>query len=186
MGPESNTNWNLKSNLPQLPAPYPPSALEFKWAQLIYESVSLRVAVKWQQDLWLRESHLLLLPLFQVSALWSAEYDALHLTFAEVPCWLRWYRICLQRMSPGFSSWVGKIPWRREWLPTPPFLPGEFHGQRSLVGYNPWGPNESDSTEQLIRQVQDYEGWKLSSLNHRKAWAYQRYTPKNQGSQFRC
>ena len=110
MGPESNTNWNLKSNLPQLPAPYPPSALEFKWAQLIYESVSLRVAVKWQQDLWLRESHLLLLPLFQVSALWSAEYDALHLTFAEVPCWLRWYRICLQRMSPGFSSWVGKIP----------------------------------------------------------------------------
>ena len=37
MGPESNTNWNLKSNLPQLPAPCPPSALEFKWAQLIYE-----------------------------------------------------------------------------------------------------------------------------------------------------
>ena len=33
----------------------------------------------------------------------------------------------------------GKIPWRREWLPTPLFLPGEFHGQRSLVGYSPWG-----------------------------------------------
>ena len=33
----------------------------------------------------------------------------------------------------------GKIPWRREWQPTPTFLPGESHGQRSLVGYSPWG-----------------------------------------------
>ena len=40
--------------------------------------------------------------------------------------------------SPGFSPWIGKIPWRREWLPTPVFLPGEFHGQRSLAGYSPW------------------------------------------------
>ena len=42
-----------------------------------------------------------------------------------------------------FDLWVGKIPWKREWLPTPVFLPGEFHGQRSLVGYNPWGRKES-------------------------------------------
>ena len=34
-----------------------------------------------------------------------------------------------------FDRWVGKIPWRRKWLPTPAFLPGEFHGLRSLVGY---------------------------------------------------
>ena len=33
----------------------------------------------------------------------------------------------------GFDPWVGKIPWRSDWLPTPVFLPGEFHGQRSLV-----------------------------------------------------
>jgi len=38
---------------------------------------------------------------------------------------------------PGFSPWVGKIPWRRAWQPTPVFLPGESHGQRSLVGYSP-------------------------------------------------
>ena len=37
-----------------------------------------------------------------------------------------------------FNPWVGKIPWRRKWLPTPVFMPGEFHGQRSLVGYSPW------------------------------------------------
>ena len=40
-----------------------------------------------------------------------------------------------------------KIPWRREWQPTPVFLPGESHGQRSLVGYSPWGCKESDTTE---------------------------------------
>ena len=44
-------------------------------------------------------------------------------------------------------SLVKKIPWRREWLPTPVFLPGESHGQRSLVGYSPWGHKESDTTE---------------------------------------
>ena len=38
----------------------------------------------------------------------------------------------------GFDSWVGKIPWRRPWQPTPVFLPGESHGQRSLAGYSPW------------------------------------------------
>ena len=48
-----------------------------------------------------------------------------------------------------YVPWVGKIPWRRAWQPTPVFLPGEFHGQSSLVGYNPWGRKESDTTEQL-------------------------------------
>ena len=43
-----------------------------------------------------------------------------------------------------FDPWVGKIPWRRAWQPTPVFLPGESHGQRSLVGYSPWGHRESD------------------------------------------
>ena len=38
-----------------------------------------------------------------------------------------------------FDPWVRKIPWRRAWQPTPVFTPGEFHGQRSLVGYSPWG-----------------------------------------------
>ena len=39
--------------------------------------------------------------------------------------------------------------WRREWQTTPVFLPGKFHGQRSLAGYSPWGSKESDMTEQL-------------------------------------
>ena len=46
----------------------------------------------------------------------------------------------------GFNPWVGKIPWRRKWQPTPVFLPGESHGQRNLAGYSPWGRKESDMT----------------------------------------
>ena len=42
--------------------------------------------------------------------------------------------------------WVGKIPWRREWLPTPVFLPREFPGQ-NLEGYSPWDCKESDMTD---------------------------------------
>ena len=45
---------------------------------------------------------------------------------------------CLQCRRPGFDTWVEKIPWRRKWQPTPVFLPGEFHGQRSLAGYCAW------------------------------------------------
>ena len=49
----------------------------------------------------------------------------------------------------GFDPWVRKIPWRRKWLPTPVFLPKEFHGQRSLESYSPWGRTESDTIEQV-------------------------------------
>ena len=48
------------------------------------------------------------------------------------------------------ETWVGKIPGGREWQPTPIFLHGEFHGQRSLMGYSPRGHKESDTTEWLI------------------------------------
>ena len=42
---------------------------------------------------------------------------------------------------------VRKIPWRSKWLPTLVFLPGEFHGQKNLVGYSLWGQKVSDTTE---------------------------------------
>ena len=48
-----------------------------------------------------------------------------------------------------FNSWVKKIPWKRAWQRTPVFLPGEFHGQRSLAGYSPRDHKELDITEQL-------------------------------------
>ena len=68
-----------------------------------------------------------------------------------LPWGLRWQRICLQCKRPGFDPWVGKIPWRREWLPPPVFFAGEFHGQRRLAGYSPLVCEELGTTEWLTR-----------------------------------
>ena len=52
--------------------------------------------------------------------------------------------VCTHMCFPGSER-----SWRRQWHPTPVLLPGKSHGRRSLVGYSPWGRNESDTTEQL-------------------------------------
>ena len=57
---------------------------------------------------------------------------------------------CRRLKRHGFSPWVGKIPWSRKQQPTPVFLPGKFHGQRSLAGYSPWGCKELDTKEHKI------------------------------------
>ena len=65
------------------------------------------------------------------------------------------------------ETWVQSLGWEdpleEGWQPTPVFFPGKFHGQRSLVGYSPWGPKESDTTEYVL------DGWILyrtSIFNH--------------------
>ena len=68
----------------------------------------------------------------------------------------------MQCRRPRFNAWVGKIPWRREWQPTPVFLPREFHGQRSLAGYSPWGRKESGMIEQLTLSLR-WIGGKMAS-----------------------
>ena len=83
--------------------------------------------------------------------------------------WFRWQRICLQCRRPGFDPWVGKILQRREWQLTPVFLPGKFHGQRSLTGLqfmglqrgrHDWAPNtltnfmENGSENRIQKQNQ--------------------------------
>ena len=55
---------------------------------------------------------------------------------------------CKRLKRRRFNPWVEKIPWRRTWQPTSVILPGELHGQRSLVGYSPWGHKEPDMTEE--------------------------------------
>ena len=52
-----------------------------------------------------------------------------------------------EREDTQSDLWVGKLPWRRAWQPTPVFLPGESHGPRSLVGYSPWSRKESHTNE---------------------------------------
>ena len=69
--------------------------------------------------------------------------------YLGLPLWLRGSSVCLECGRPRFNPWVGKIPWRRKWQPTPVFLSGESHGPRNLVGYSPRGRKESDMTERL-------------------------------------
>ena len=66
---------------------------------------------------------------------------------AYLPRWLSGQESTCQCRRHRFNPWVGKVPWRRKWQPTPVFLPGKFHGQRSLVGYSPWCHNELNMTE---------------------------------------
>ena len=54
---------------------------------------------------------------------------------------------CRRHWRHGFNPWVGKIPWRRKWQPTPVFWPEKSHGQRSLAGYSPWACKKSDMAE---------------------------------------
>ena len=70
----------------------------------------------------------------------------LHMVSPGLP---RWHSGKESPARTGFDPWVGKFPWSRKWQPTPGFLPGKSHGQRSLAGYSPWGWKEPDTTGQL-------------------------------------
>ena len=87
-----------------------------------------------------------------------------------LPWWPGWQRVCLQCGRPGFDPWVWKIPRRREWLPTPVFLPGKLHGQRGLVGYSPCGRKESDTTEQLTLHFGLKDSWWLPAESQQCHW----------------
>ena len=82
-------------------------------------------------------------------SMWSSTRQVLVRGQAPVCVVAEMQRRCLQCGSPVFDPWVGKILWRREWLPTPVFLLGESHGQRGLASCSPWGHKESDTTEWL-------------------------------------
>ena len=71
---------------------------------------------------------------------------------------------CKRGRRLRFDPSVGKIPWRRKWQPTPVFLSGKFHGQRSLVGYSPWGCKESDMTEPRTTHCQWMDPLALSTV----------------------
>ena len=77
--------------------------------------------------------------------------------------WLSSKELTCKYRRCGFDPWVGKIPWRRAWQPTPVFSPGESHGQRSLAGYSPWGRTESDMTKRALTHTYTCTG-KLSYL----------------------
>ena len=102
---------------------------------------------------WLKKERHSITSKFWLTAVWtSCDFMAFlntcpRLTFylLGLPWWLSGRESTCQCRRHRFDPWVGKIPWRK-WQPTPVFLPGKSHGQRSLAGYSPWGCKELDST----------------------------------------
>ena len=65
---------------------------------------------------------------------------------------------CRRHRRHEFDPWVGKIPWRKKWQPTPVFLPLKSHGQRCLVGSSPEGPTQLQTTaREWIRLVMNFK-----------------------------
>ena len=88
----------------------------------------------------------------------------------ESPC--QWRRHKKLRLN----TWVGKIPWRRKWQPTPVFLPGESSGQRSLAGYSSQGRKELDTIENT--HIINYSGfYSYNGIVHSNetAWFFATY-----------
>ena len=87
---------------------------------------------------------------WQVTATGSQSWTGLKRLVTGLPRWRSGKESacqCRRHKRRGFNPWVRMLPWRRKWQPTPVFLPGKFHGQRSLGGYSPWGRKESDATD---------------------------------------
>ena len=76
-------------------------------------------------------------PLLSVPVSWSERPGVTNCR--GLACWPSGEESACQRRRHGFDPWMGTIPWRRKWPPTPVFLPGKSRGQRSLVGHSPWG-----------------------------------------------
>ena len=75
---------------------------------------------------------------------------------------------CRRHKRLRFDPWVGKIPWRRVWKPTPIFLPGESHGQRSLAGYSPWRHSQTGLSQQAC-MLQPQSSTRTALLTQQKA-----------------
>ena len=83
---------------------------------------------------------------------------------------------CRRCRRHGFDPWVRKIPWRRKQQPTPVFLPGKSHGQRSLVGYSSWGHKEwPDLATEYNNLTEISEYWDLNFIQF--SWATRHFFP---------
>ena len=87
---------------------------------------------------------------------------------------------CRRHKRQGFDPWVREILWRTAWQPTPVFLPGESHGQRSLVGYSPRGRTESDTMKRLSMAHSVKQGGRavVSAFGIRGNWNLSNHSSK--------
>ena len=109
--------------------------------------------------------------------LWGSQLGAATLQLG-LRCWLMAENQSAVQETK-IDPWVGKMPWRREWQPTPVFLPGESHGQRNLASYSRRGLKESDTIEAantftlLTNSTSNLRGEKWSHCNFKWDWAYE-------------
>ena len=140
------------------------NVLESWWSNLDLKG---KIISKKQNHLERYDSILQLFLFICFSPIWVWSIS-LTCTQSETRCSRFWRTTCIReshgdRMTrkgeirPAFNPWVGKIPWRSKWQPTPVFLPELSHGWRSLAGYSPWGCKESDTTEQLTHNIHNIE-----------------------------
>ena len=99
----------------------------------------------------------------------------------ELLWWLRSKESTCQYRKHGFNLWVRKMLWRRKWHPTPVFLPRKSCGQRSLVGYSSWGPEELDITEWLSKHAVEELDTVSSHWQKKNNCSYQKITPFEMG-----
>ena len=92
------------------------------------------------------------------------------IVFRGLPRWYSGQESTCQCRRCRFHPWVRKIPWSRKWQPTPVSLPGESHGQRSLVSYSPWGCERVGHDWARARETvfrKNSQRWMLWNLNLR-------------------
>ena len=86
-----------------------------------------------------------------------------------LPWWLSGKESTCQCRRCGFKPWVGKMPWRRKWQPTPILFPGKSHGQRSLTGYRPWGCRRV--RHNLATKQQQESVSTMIKISYQKIWS---------------
>ena len=120
------------------------------------ESLSLGILQSIKQNALLADSILLIFT-YPVLCDWL-DFKNLTLYRSYLFCIMRYFQCSLLSSKESscqfkrlqrhrFYPWVRKISWRKAWQPTPVFLPGESHGQRTLAEYSPWGCKELDTTQ---------------------------------------
>ena len=77
----------------------------------------------------------------------------IYLGVSQVAQWVKSPSAMQEMQETRVRSWVGKIPWRGQWHPTPVFLPGKSHGSKSLVDCSPWGLKESDTVQVILQGI---------------------------------
>ena len=115
---------------------------------LLWENFLPAWLLNWK--MYLNEFSLTSLPPLFYSRIWKNIYLR-----------ISWVAQMVKNLPEVRETWVQSLgcPWRRKWQPSPVFWLGEFHAQRSLVGYSPWGRRELDTTERLTLSLFHYDVW---------------------------